>query len=408
MLRGACRHAELAAAGGILGGFLGGLAAGVAHAKHNLEAGDHPNGEHLRLLSTASDVVFRYLPAPKSRYDYVSPSVEAVTGYAAEEHYADPGIIHNLVHPDDMHVLMEALRSEGPTASFELRWVRKTGEVVWVEQRVALVRDDRGKLVAVEGIARDVTARKEAEEALRRSEEEHRALFETMMHGVIYYDGEGRIIAANPAAREILGIDVDRMRNLSPLARSWKAVREDGSDLPNEERPVVIALETGRQVNDAVLGIRPPGSGIRWFRANAVPLFRSGEDRPYRVHVTLEDITRRKTAEDELREAEERFRVAFLHAPIGIALVALDGRYAQVNPAMCEILGYGEEELLGKTFQEITHPEDLEVSLDSEHRLRAGEVESYHLEKRYVCADGGTGWTSLNVSLGHGTHGEPL
>ena len=408
MLRGASRRAELTAIGGLVGGFLGGLATGVAHATRNPGTEDQRDGEHLRLLATTSDVVFRYLPAPQGRFDYVSPSVEGVTGYAVEEHYADPDLIRRLVHPDDWHVLVEAMRSGGSNASFELRWVCKTGEVLWVEQRVALIRDGGGRLLAVEGIARDVTARKEAEEALRQSEERHRTLFETMAHGVIYYDGEGNVTAANPAAKKILGIDVHRMRYLSPLAHSWRAIREDGTDLPDEERPVMVALRTGREVNGAVIGIRPPGGEVRWMCVNAVPQFRSGEDRPYKVHVTLENITERKVAENELRAAEERFRVAFSHAPIGIALVALDGHYTQVNPAMCEILGYDEKELLGKTFQEITHPDDLEMSLDSERRLHEGQVESYHLEKRYVCADGETVWASLNVSLVTGSRGEPL
>ncbi|QIN79731.1 PAS domain S-box protein [Rubrobacter marinus] len=408
MLRGMPTRANLAAAGGLLGGLLGGLAAGAVRARRGPVPEDGRDGELLRLLATASDVVFRYLPAPQGSFDYVSPSVEAVTGYAAEEHYADPGLVRRLVHPEDWHVLMEALRSDGPTASFELRWIRKDGEVMWVEQRVALIRDGRGRVVAVEGIARDVTARKEAEEALRQSEERHRALFETMTHGVLYYDGEGKIISANPAATKILGIDEDRMRSLSPLARSWKAIREDGSELPDEERPIVIALRQGREVKGAVMGLRPPDGETRWICFNAVPQFRSGEDRPYRVHVTLEDVTERRRAEGALRAAEERFRVAFSHAPIGIALADLDGRYRQVNPAMSKILGYGEEELLGKSLREITHPDDLQVSLDFMRKLRDGDLESYHLEKRYVCADGDPVWASVNVSLVRDSRGEPL
>ncbi len=409
MLRGTSgRRAGLAAAGGLVGGFVGGLVAGISRTRRNPGAEDSRDGERLRLLTTASDVVFRYLHAPKNRFDYVSPSVEAVTGYTVEEHYGDPNIIQTLVHPDDWHVLAEAVCSEGSAASFELRWVRKTGEIVWVEQRVALIRDDGGRLVAIEGIARDVTARKEAEEALRQSEERHRALFETMTQGVVYYDGEGNVTAANPAATKILGIDVHEVRNLSPIARSWRAVREDGSDLPDEERPIEVALRTGKKVEGVVVGIRPPDGETRWICYNAVPQFRAGEDRPYRVHVTLEDITERTMAENELRAAEERFRVAFLHAPIGIALVELDGRYKQVNRALCEILGYGEDELLGKTFKEITHPDDLTTSLDFERRLRAGEFESYHLEKRYIRANGDPVWASLNVSLVTSPRGEPL
>ena len=120
------------------------------------------------------------------------------------------------------------------------------------------------------------------------------------------------------------------------------------------------------------------------------------------------DITARKEIENQLREAEDRFRGAFDAATIGKALVSPDGRFLQVNPALCELFGYTEEELLAVSFQELTHPEDLDADLDLVRQMLAGEIQTYHLDKRYVHRLGHTLWARLSVSLVRDAGGAPL
>ena len=93
-------------------------------------------------------------------------------------------------------------------------------------------------------------------------------------------------------------------------------------------------------------------------------------------------------AEASLRQTEDRFRNAFDHAPIGMALVSPEGRWLQVNHALCEITGYSERELLEITFQDITHPDDLEADLVLVRQLLAGDLATYCMEKRYLHKDG--------------------
>jgi PAS domain S-box-containing protein len=93
------------------------------------------------------------------------------------------------------------------------------------------------------------------------------------------------------------------------------------------------------------------------------------------------------------------FELAFANAPIGMALVAPDGRWLHVNDAVCEMTGYPREELLTKTFQDITHPDDLDADLDHVQSMLAGEIASYDMEKRYIRADGAVIWVLLSVSL---------
>lgn len=108
-----------------------------------------------------------------------------------------------------------------------------------------------------------------------------------------------------------------------------------------------------------------------------------------------------KRLEDQavaLRESEERFRTAFTHAPIGIALVASDGRWMKVNRALCDNLGYSEEELLSRSFESVTHPEDLADALGSIRDVLTGISSSCQIEQRYLHSSGKTVWTSVNVS----------
>jgi PAS domain S-box-containing protein len=122
---------------------------------------------------------------------------------------------------------------------------------------------------------------------------------------------------------------------------------------------------------------------------------------------TYVDITERKRAEEALRESEERFSGAFEHAPIGVALVLPDGRWFKVNRALCELVGYSEAELLTRTFQDITHSEDLEADLENVRRLLDGEIRSYQMEKRYVHKRGHLVTVLLDVSLVRDGQGQP-
>ncbi|TAN48224.1 MAG: PAS domain S-box protein, partial [Methylococcaceae bacterium] len=116
----------------------------------------------------------------------------------------------------------------------------------------------------------------------------------------------------------------------------------------------------------------------------------------------------RLVAAEQLRQAEARFRSAFDASAIGMVLVDLDGRFIQANGAMCRIVGYAQEELLQKTFQEITHPEDLEADLAHYRQLLAGQDSGYQMEKRYIHKDGHSVWIWLTVSRVCTPEGTPL
>jgi diguanylate cyclase (GGDEF)-like protein/PAS domain S-box-containing protein len=104
---------------------------------------------------------------------------------------------------------------------------------------------------------------------------------------------------------------------------------------------------------------------------------------------------------------EDLFGTVFEHAGIGMALVAPDGRWLRLNHKLCDILGYTQDELLPKTFQDITHPEDLHADLDQVGRLLAGEIDTYTMEKRYLHRSGRPIWARLTVTLIRAADGAP-
>jgi PAS domain S-box-containing protein len=119
-------------------------------------------------------------------------------------------------------------------------------------------------------------------------------------------------------------------------------------------------------------------------------------------------VIRRQQDLNRLRESEERFRSAFEFAAIGKALVSVDGRWLRVNQALCRIVGYSAEEMVGKKFQAITHPEDLADDLNRLNELLQGTRTHYEMEKRYIHKAGHVIWILLSVSLLRDERGDPL
>lgn len=125
------------------------------------------------------------------------------------------------------------------------------------------------------------------------------------------------------------------------------------------------------------------------------------------VFGTMQDVTDQHEAEVGRREAQELFETAFAQAPIGMALIAPDGRWLKVNGALCAITGWPESELIQRPFHEITHPDDVAADEELIDQLLAGEIAGYHFEKRYIRRDGTEIWAELSVSLVRAAGGAP-
>jgi len=119
-------------------------------------------------------------------------------------------------------------------------------------------------------------------------------------------------------------------------------------------------------------------------------------------------LTTKMPAENSLYSDNDLFQIAFQHAAIGMALVGLKGEFLKVNLSLCELVGYPDGELTKLTFQDITHPDDLDADLAQVARLMAGEISSYNMEKRYLTKSGAIVWVLLTGSLVRNGASEPL
>ncbi|MCW8407741.1 diguanylate cyclase [Legionella sp. PATHC035] len=155
---------------------------------------------------------------------------------------------------------------------------------------------------------------------------------------------------------------------------------------------------------EEIHSIEPDGHSRVYWEVKT-PLYDEDDDHNiYGLCGVSIDITERKINEDALRESEERFHSVFEAAAIGMAIVDITGRFVQVNQALCQLVGYTSDELLKKTFIDITHPDDLQTDLGYVKQLLEGTLSSYQLEKRYAHKDGRIIWILLTGSVVHDTN----
>ena len=233
------------------------------------------------------------------------------------------------------------------------------------------------------------------EERLRQWE----SCFERTTRGIAIVDPESSLLkAANPALAAMHGVGVDDLvgRPLAALAT------EDGTErLPEiaerAHRTGFVSYECEhRRADGSAFPVRVEVTSVE-----------DDEGRPdYRIH-WFEDLSEQREADQERHELRRDFEIAFEEAPNAVAIVDLEGRFERVNPKLCDLLGYTVEEMGSITFQEITHPDDLEADLGYVEALLAAEIPSYQMEKRYYTKWGHQIWVQLSVSLVRDGDGEP-
>ncbi|MBW4679762.1 MAG: PAS domain S-box protein [Microcoleus vaginatus WJT46-NPBG5] len=160
-----------------------------------------------RLAENAPDIIYRYRLFPTPGFEYVSPAAEIITGYTPEEHYADPELGVKIVHPDDREILRQWTLQQSTDEVLVLRWIHKDGSIIWTEIRSIVIYDEAGKPIAFEGIARDITQAKQAQEALHKSEARYRAIVEDQTELICRFLADGTLTFANNAYCRYFGLE---------------------------------------------------------------------------------------------------------------------------------------------------------------------------------------------------------
>ncbi|HEX6710471.1 MAG TPA: PAS domain S-box protein [Rubrobacter sp.] len=217
---------------------------------------------------------------------------------------------------------------------------------------------------------------------------------------VKHQDGSIALPFVSEGSREIYGLEPHELQQDTSLY--FDAIHPE--DRPSFERELAQSAATlspceweGR--------VRLRSGEQKWLRKASRPQRQTNGDIVW--DGLLLDITERRRADEELKHSEERFRSTFQNAPIGMSLVSLDNRYLQVNQALCEMLGYSEEELLSRTTAEITHPGDRSITTTRTRALLEGKIDRDLVQKRYIHADGSVVWALSSVSMVRDSRGDP-
>ncbi len=248
-------------------------------------------------------------------------------------------------------------------------------------------------------LAQDITARKRAEESLQASEEYYRALAEqaTDLIGVLSADGTFRYVS--PSYRRVLGYAPKDIVG----RQAFTVIHPD--DVSSLREAFATLLHTGGTSTAAFRMRHATGA---WRQMEVVAVDKLDDPIINGIITTTRDITERAQANEALQVSEERFRGAFAHTAVGMGLIGLDGRFLQVNAAICHIVGYSEEELLRMTVPALTHPEDRERRREAVRQLMEGSLPSYQDEFRYIHKDGSVVYGMASMVLLRDGQGQPI
>lgn len=219
----------------------------------------------------------------------------------------------------------------------------------------------------------------------------HSQVFAAMSDAVLVTDLTGAVVDCNPAAERLFGHTRESLLN-----RPAGIVRGRTDDDERFVRVLAAVRRDGQWSAD--LSYLGPDGQTRLGATTIVGIYDDIGQLVGTAGISRDVTSERRTA-SRLAAAEQRWRLTLDGAPSGIALVGLDGRFERVNDALCAMVGYSEQELLARTFQDITHPDDLDADLSMLAQLISGEIPSYTLEKRYFHARGHVVWISLCVGL---------
>ncbi len=282
------------------------------------------------LVEAIPDVVYRFRFSPP-HFDYISPAGSRLLGYTPEEFYADPNLVFKVVHPDDHELVRNLLAHPDQFETVPaLRWIRKDGQVIWTEQHNAIVRDEAGRVTAVVGIARDITARKRAEEELERQrglslaaeasskqlEDELRSSRQ-LLHDIIdstpaivfARDLDGKLILINETLARILGMPEEQALGTT----DYDVFPRELADAFTATNRLVIQTGEPRQNEEVIVEDGVPHT----FISHKFPL-RDASGKIYGLGGVNVDITERKEMEEALRQRVEEIEKVMELVPVAI------------------------------------------------------------------------------------------
>ncbi|HUQ76030.1 MAG TPA: PAS domain S-box protein [Burkholderiales bacterium] len=305
------------------------------------------------------------------------------------------------VHTDDRPTRITA-RTGKPLSGHVVGIKRAGGAHTWLSVNTGFLRHgESSDWYGVISSFTDITAQRNAENAVRESEERYRRTFELAGSGLAHVSLDGHFLRVNRRLCEFLGYSEGELVGMTVREIS----HPDDLSVAETPRNKVAAGEID-SVRFEKRYLRKDGATV--WASVAIAMERDANGRPLYAISVLDDITARKETDAAMRESEERYRRTFELAGSGVAHIGLDRKFIRVNRRLCEILGYPESELIGMTGREISHPGDLDIINDQRPSLYAGEIEHVRVEKRYVRRDYSIVWVAFSMVVERDAAGQPI
>ena len=318
---------------------------------------------------------------------------ELISGYSAAD-AVGKHVSMVVAHLAGLERFTEQVLQGMVVSQYEGLCLSRDGREVHISVTGSPIKNAAGEVVAVAAILRDITERKQAEEAQALLASIVESSDDAITSGTL----DGITLSWNKSAEGLFGYTAEEMigKNASVLVPRQRRdeVRETLAKVRSGavcHYDTVMLGKGGRRI-DLSVTVSPIGNSSGGIVGAAV---------------IARDIGERVRAEQRLRDSEERFRGAFENAPFGMSLQSIDGRFLQVNPTLCRMLGYSEAELLNSTFLDRTHPDDREASKQKIERLLSDPSTCPELEKRYLHRSGRCVWARTRISLVRDSAGSP-
>ncbi|PIP42185.1 MAG: hypothetical protein COX19_01680, partial [Desulfobacterales bacterium CG23_combo_of_CG06-09_8_20_14_all_51_8] len=282
---------------------------------------------------------------------------------------------------------LTSLDISGVYGPYEKEYIHKDGHLVPVRLQGLLI-ERKGKKFIWSSVE-DITERRQSEKALRESEERLRLSTELANVAVWEYNFTADSMSRSKNHDRLYGLSRQPKWNINTfLNATHPADREISNEIISTS---VAPGGPGHYQFD--FRVVYPDKSIHWLSVVGQVIERDEEGRGVIVRGCLMDISDRKNAEQALRESEDRFRKVFEEGPLGIAMADVaDGRFFRVNRALCDMLGYTEEELKQLTFVDVTHPDHRALDLEAVKEIREGQIQKHYTEKRYLRKNGEVVW----------------
>ncbi len=320
--------------------------------------------EHYRDIFESLPVgVYENAPGDDGHFSSVNPAmVELFEADSAEQLLATPTA---QLYPDPARrrEFSDRLLRAGQIHGEVLQLRTLKGNPITVSLSAMVRHTDVGD-VAFGGVITDITEQQQTRQQLIESEIRHRSILEAMSEGVVMHSRDGEIVEANPAARDILGLDDPELLGRRSEDPAWQAIHTDGRPFPGENHPAMVSLREGRSVREQEMGLPQPDGRTRWLRINSEPLFLHGGDQPDAAVATFTDVTERFEARRRLAENEARYRDLVESQPQAIHRFLPDTSITFANGVLARLIGAQPDELVGYRWIESVEVEERQAILD--------------------------------------------